>query len=137
LAQVFYPNLALFVAMGAVLPMLWVPMVWADIVLIVSYAVFLFAARWLSVVALRLLPAYAVTPLMNIQFVWMVALGAAVFGEVPSTNLFVGVFIIIATGLFLVWDQFATKPTMPVLPALSPRHGPKLRPRPVSAPETR
>jgi drug/metabolite transporter (DMT)-like permease len=137
LAQVFYPNLALFVAMGSVLPMLWVPMVWADISLIVGYAVCLFAARWLSVVALRLLPAYAVTPLMNIQFVWMVALGAAVFGEVPSTNLFVGVFIIIATGLFLVWDQFAAKPVLPVLPALSSRHGPKLRPRPVSAPEAR
>ena len=57
------------------------------------------------VVSLRLLAAYAVTPLMNLQFVWMVAFGALFFGEVPAANIYLGVAIVIGSGVFLVWDQ--------------------------------
>lgn len=107
LAQVFYPNLAIFVIMGLALPFVWQPMALADMVWVMAYAVMLFAARWVLVVALRMLTAYAVTPLMNLQFVWMVILGAVVFGEVPAAHTYLGVGIVIASGLFLVWDQFA------------------------------
>lgn len=106
LAQVFYPNMAIFVAMGLVLPFVWRPMPLADLGWVVAYAGFLFAARWLLVVALRLLAAYAVTPLMNLQFVWMVVLGAVFFGEYPAAGTYLGVAIVIASGLYLVWDQF-------------------------------
>lgn len=107
LAQVFYPNLAIFVVMGMALPFVWQPMPISDLVWVVVYAGILFVARWILVVALRMLAAYAVTPLMNLQFVWMVILGAVFFGEVPETSTYIGVGIVIATGLFLVWDQFA------------------------------
>lgn len=107
LAQVFYPNMAIFVTMGLALPFVWQPMPVADLIWVGAYALFLFLARWLLVVALRLLAAYAVTPLMNLQFVWMVGLGAVFFGEYPGTNTFLGVAIVMGTGLFLVWDQFA------------------------------
>lgn len=107
LAQVFYPNLALFTVMVVVLPFVWKPMPLADLAWVAAYAVFLFAARWTLVVALRLLAAYAVTPLMNLQFVWMALIGAAFFGEYPPVSTYVGVAIVIASGLFLVWDQVA------------------------------
>jgi len=107
LAQVFYPNLAIFAIMGLVLPFVWQPMPLSDLVWVFAYAAILFAARWTLVVALRMLAAYAVTPLMNLQFVWMVILGALFFGEMPAVNTYLGVGIVIATGLFLVWDQFA------------------------------
>lgn len=106
LAQVFYPNAAVFVTMACALPFVWKPMPAHDLLWVAAYAGFLFAARWLLVVALRMLAAYAVTPLMNLQFVWMVALGAVFFGEYPAANTFLGVAIVIGTGLFLVWDQF-------------------------------
>lgn len=106
LAQVLYPNLAIFAVMGLALPFVWQPMPLADLALVAGYAVLLFAARWLLVVALRLLAAYAVTPLMNLQFVWMVALGAMIFSEFPEANTYLGVAIVIGSGLFLVWDQF-------------------------------
>jgi len=118
LAQVFYPNLALVAVMALALPFVYKPMPMADIGWAASYAVLLFGARWLLVVALRLLPAYAVTPLMNLQFVWMVILGAVFFGEVPATNIYLGVAIVIGSGLYLIYDQFAPKPvaepTMPI-----------------------
>lgn len=107
LAQVFWPNLALFATMALALPFVWQPMAAGDVALAAAYAVLLFGARWLTVIALRLLPAYTVTPLMNLQFVWMVILGAMVFGERPGWEMLLGVAIVIASGSYLVWDRFA------------------------------
>ena len=78
LAQVFYPNLALCGTMALALPFVWQPMPAADFIWVAGYAALLFAARWVLVEALRL-AAYAVTPLMNLQFVWMAVIGAIGF----------------------------------------------------------
>lgn len=120
LAQVFYPNLAIFVTMGVALPFVWKPMPMGDLGWVAAYAALLFGARWVVVVALRLLAAYAVTPLMNLQFVWMVLLGAVFFGELPAAGTYLGVAIVIGSGLFLVWDQFTPEATRkPLLPRLN------------------
>ncbi|MEP2530639.1 DMT family transporter [Shimia sp.] len=105
LAQVFYPNLALAVTMALALPFVFKPMPLTDVGWVAAYGLFLFAARWLSVIALRLLAAYTVTPLMNLQFVWMVVLGGVFFGEMPGLNIYLGVAIVIGSGVFLVYDQ--------------------------------
>ena len=105
IAQVFYPNLALFVVMALALPVVYKPMPLTDLLWVGAYAGFLFVARWVSVVALRLLAAYVVMPLMNLQFVWMVLLGAMFFGEVPGAHVYLGVAIVIASGVFLIYDQ--------------------------------
>lgn len=126
LAQVFYPNLALVLVMAVALPFVYTPMPLVDFAWAAVYAVLLFGARWLLVVALRLLPAYAVTPLMNLQFVWMVGLGAVFFGEVPAANIYLGVAIVIGSGLYLIYEQFAPKPvlqTPEIGPVLVTRRG--------------
>lgn len=105
LAQVFWPNLALLIAMGAALPFVWRPMSMADAGWIVGYAVFLFGARYVVAEALLLLPAYVATPLMNLQFVWMVAIGMVAFGEIPGTGTVLGVMLVIASGLWLVIEE--------------------------------
>lgn len=105
LAQVFYPNLAVFLSMGLALPFVYQAMPMSDLAWVVAYAGLLFAARWLLVVSLRLLAAYAVTPLMNLQFVWMVILGAVFFSELPAANTYLGVAIVIGSGMFLIYDQ--------------------------------
>lgn len=106
LAQVFYPNLAIFVVMGCALPFVWRAMPLTDLGWVAAYALFLFAARWLVTVALRLLPAYVATPLMNLQFVWMVVIGYAAFGEVPGVGTLTGVTLVIASGLWLVMEEY-------------------------------
>lgn len=113
LAQVFYPNLAICLTMAGVLPFVWRPMPLGDLGWVCAYAGLLFAARWVSVVALRLLAAYVVTPLMNLQFVWMVALGALAFGEYPGVGTLLGVVIVVASGFYLIWDQFAPETRLP------------------------
>lgn len=110
LAQVFYPNLALMVVMACALPFVFRPMGWADLGWACAYAAFLFGARWVLVAALRLLPAYVVTPLMNLQFLWMVAIGLVAFGERPGPGVFVGAAVVIAAGTWLVWDQTRPRP---------------------------
>jgi drug/metabolite transporter (DMT)-like permease len=110
LAQVFYPNLALMGVMACALPFVWQPMGLADLGWALAYAVVLFGARWVLVAALRLLPAYVVTPLMNLQFLWMVAIGIIAFGEVPGAGVFIGAAIVIAAGSWLVWDQARPRP---------------------------
>ncbi|MEO1140558.1 MAG: DMT family transporter, partial [Pseudomonadota bacterium] len=80
LTQVFYPNLVLMLVMAAALPFVFTPMSIGDMTWALTYAVLLFAARWVLVAALRVLPAFVVTPLMNLQFLWMVGIGVVVFG---------------------------------------------------------
>lgn len=105
LAQVFWPNLALMVVMAAALPFVWRPMTLVDGAWIVGYALALFGARYVVAEALRLLPAYVATPLMNLQFVWMVAIGMIAFGETPGTGTVLGVMMVIASGLWLVVEE--------------------------------
>ncbi len=105
LAQVFYPNLALALCMMLALPFEYEPMPLGDLAWVAGYGVLLFAARWLSVLALRFLSAYAMMPLMNVQFIWMVILGALLFGEFPAANVYLGAFFVIGSGLVLILDQ--------------------------------
>lgn len=105
LAQVFWPNLAVMVVMGAALPFVWKPVAPFDLAWIAAYAGALFAARWLSVEALRLLPAHVATPVMNLKFLWMVAIGWWGFGEIPSTGTVLGALLVIGSGLWLVADE--------------------------------
>jgi len=105
LAQVFYPNLGLALAMLVALPFVWRPMGLMDLGWAAAYATLLFGARWVLVAAFRALPAYVVTPLMNLQFVWMVVLGALAFGEMPGLLVFAGAGIMVTAGAWLIWDQ--------------------------------
>lgn len=105
LAQVFYPQSAVFLTMLFLVPLGWKPMPTLDILLAVGCAVVLFSARLVLVIALRHLTAYAVTPLMNLQFVWMVLIGMVVFNEVPESSTLIGVLIVMASGIYLVYDQ--------------------------------
>jgi drug/metabolite transporter (DMT)-like permease len=102
LLQVLYPNLALFLAMGCVLPFVYKPMGGLDMLLIASYASLLFFARWVLVVALTHMKAYVATLLMNLQFVVMIVVGAVVFAELPSLNLIIGASVIILAGIYLL-----------------------------------
>lgn len=105
LAQVFWPNAALMLVMGVALPFVWQPIGLADLGWIAAYSAFLFGARYVSAEALRLLPAHVALPLMNLQFVWMVAIGYAFFGEAPQAGTILGAMLIVASGLWLVAEE--------------------------------
>ncbi|MBY6119196.1 MULTISPECIES: DMT family transporter [Mameliella] len=115
LAQVFWPNAALMVVMALALPFVWKPMSLTDLGWVGAYAAALFAARYIVAEALRLLPAYVATPLMNLQFVWMVVIGFLVFGEVPTLGTWAGVMLVVGSGFWLVLEEHLSRPR--VIPA--------------------
>ncbi|MCP4817619.1 MAG: DMT family transporter [Shimia sp.] len=107
LAQVFYPNLMLGAVMCVALPYVWLPMAWMDWALVGAYSVALFAARWICILALRLLPVHVVTLLMSLQFLWMVWLGHRFFGEQPGLHVYIGAIVVAGAGAVLVVQRLA------------------------------
>lgn len=102
LAQVFWPNLAIFLCMAAVAPMVWKPMPLVDIGWALAYGATLFVSRWICVLALERLSAHAVVLIMNLQFVWMVVMGWAFFAEWPTQSVVAGALLICLSGFALV-----------------------------------
>ncbi|SMX45325.1 DMT family transporter [Maliponia aquimaris] len=115
LAQVFWPNAALMVTMAVALPFVWKPMNLTDMGWVTAYAAALFGARYLVAEALRLLPAYVATPLMNLQFVWMVVIGFLFFNEIPTIGTWLGVLLVVGSGFWLVFEEQLARPK--VIPA--------------------
>lgn len=109
--QVLYPNLAIASVMVLFLPFVWKPMNPSSMAMVAAYGVLLFAARWVLVLALTRLKAYVATPLINIQFAFMLTGGYLVFGEIPSMSLIVGACLIIASGLYLLYAQHVVQRT--------------------------
>jgi drug/metabolite transporter (DMT)-like permease len=62
-------------------------------------------AQYLWTRALAVAPASAVSPFYYLMLVWGMALGYAVFGEVPDLNLWVGGGVVVAAGILLLWHE--------------------------------
>lgn len=63
------------------------------------------AAQYCWTRALVLAPATAVSPFFYFMLVWATGLGFVVWGEVPTIAVLVGSCIVVATGLFLLWNE--------------------------------
>jgi S-adenosylmethionine uptake transporter len=105
LVQVFYPNLALAAASAVMLPAIWQPMALIDVGRIVLYSGLLFLARWTMVMVMQRLRAPVALPLMNVQFVWMVAVGFVFFGEIPAVTTVLGALLVMCAGGIALMEQ--------------------------------
>lgn len=105
MAQVFYAQVACLILGAALLPLVWQPMTAGDLALLALYTLFLVSTRWLMVVIVRLLPAYVVLQLANLQFIWMVILGHTIFGETTGAHIWIGTALVIGSGLWLLHAQ--------------------------------
>ena len=59
--------------------------------------------------ALALAPAAVVVPWQYTGILWGVALGWAVFGDVPGLHTLLGAAVIIAAGLYILWRERALR----------------------------
>lgn len=105
LVQVFYPNLALALSAMVLLPAIWQPMHMGDVAQIALYSGLLFLARWAMVLVMQRLRAPVALPLMNVQFVWLVAVGFVFFGEVPVLTTVLGALLVMAAGIIALTQQ--------------------------------
>jgi|GEM_PF-484490 len=102
MALLFYPHLLAFIVMLAALPFVYRPMPVFDLGIAALYSGLLFVGRYVLVRALAIAPAHVVLPVMNVQFIWMVVLGAGIFAESPTMNVYLGAAIVIMSCVALV-----------------------------------
>ncbi len=107
-AGVYRPRLLLFsqLAVGAVVLTPFAILNWPQEVPPLFTAAFVLSAggsalgNYLLLIASRSLPANVVAPLVYSQILWAMVIGWAVFGDWPDGLAFVGLAIILASGLF-------------------------------------
>ncbi len=98
----------LFWIMAVSLPPAVASWVWPNLseLGVLAVAGLLFGAGQASLVfATRQAPAVVVAPFQYSQMIWAVIFGALVFGDVPTLNLYYGLAIVIAAGLFTVYRE--------------------------------
>lgn len=119
-AHLVYPHLALAVFFWPVTQHL-VPTIEApEIGLIVVLAILVLTTRALVIFAFERIPAHVATLLMNLQFVWMTAIGIKVFAEVPKPAVLLGAVFVMASGAILVAQQVQLPRKAPPKPSATP-----------------
>jgi drug/metabolite transporter (DMT)-like permease len=104
-AIVFY--FSVFAALGglASLPFGWVAPSAPQLAALVVIGFLGGIAHLLMTESFRLAPASLVAPFDYTSILWAFVLGYAVFGEVPTSLVFVGAAIVTAAGLFVIWRE--------------------------------
>jgi len=93
---------------GAVLaPLGWVTPSPRDFALLCLFGVFSIVGLACVAGALKLAPASVVAPYQYTFILWAIALGYAVFGDVPDVFTLSGAAIIVGAGLYILWRERA------------------------------
>lgn len=131
--MILYPMLSSIVAMGLLLPFVYVPMELVDFGLVASVGVMSVFAQMMIITGYRVAPAAVVAPTQYSQILWATAFGALFFDELPDVWVGIGATIIIASGVFIVWRE--SRPQVsernPILRNPNPRYdaGPSPKPK--------
>ncbi len=94
--------------MAVTLPSALLGWVWpspAELALMALAGLLMGAGQAGLVFATREAPAVVVAPFQYSQMIWAVIFGILVFGDVPGLNLFLGLGIVVAAGLFIVYRE--------------------------------
>lgn len=66
------------------------------------------------VLATREAPAVVVAPFQYTQMIWAVLFGLVFFGDQPQANLFVGMAVVVASGLYTIWRETVRRTTVTI-----------------------
>ncbi len=119
-----FPMLGNVLAMGAVLPFVYVPMPVAHLGLMGIIALFGFVAGLLVIKAYRTAPAIIVAPMQYSQILWAALYGSLLFNEAVDLYTAIGSTIIIASGIYIVLRE-GTPSVSENRPVLSTRSRPE------------
>ncbi|MFN3954916.1 MAG: DMT family transporter [Pararhodobacter sp.] len=100
-----YPMVAAVLVMGALLPLVYVPVELADLGAMAVVAVLAFAAALLIIAAYRRAEASVVAPMQYSQMIWATILGWLFFSESPDAWTIAGAALIIASGLYILFRE--------------------------------
>lgn len=118
-----YPMLGNFLAMGALMPFVYVPMPFEHLAAVAVLATLAFVAGLLIIQAYKTADAAVVAPMQYSQIIWAAIFGWAIFKEAADGVTWIGAAIIIASGLYIVVRESlaGNSRTTPVLKTQTPR----------------
>jgi drug/metabolite transporter (DMT)-like permease len=97
----FYSNFIGAIVMLPVVPFFWTTPDLRQLVLMALAGGLASLGHYMLIAAHRLAPASLLSPFIYSQLVWVIALGYAVFGDVPDSYTLAGASIVIASGLYV------------------------------------
>lgn len=109
--SLFYNNLVGTVAMLPIIPFVWTtPQSWKIALLMIVIGVLGSFGHFLLIAGHRLAPASLLSPFIYTQLIWVILLGYLVFDHVPTGWTLVGAAIVVASGLYVLYRERATRP---------------------------
>lgn len=112
-ALLLYPVLGQSIVAFLLLPSRYLPMPLADLATVASISVFGMAGTLLMFAAYRVAPPVVVAPTQYSQIAWAAAFGALFFNEPMTASTAIGMVIIAAAGVLVVWRQERQKTPVP------------------------
>jgi drug/metabolite transporter (DMT)-like permease len=97
----FYSNFVGAALMLPVVPLFWKTPDLRQVVLMALAGALASFGHYMLIAAHRLAPASLLSPFIYSQLIWVIALGYAVFGDVPDAYTLTGASIVIASGLYV------------------------------------
>ncbi|MCL6609604.1 MAG: DMT family transporter [Geminicoccaceae bacterium] len=108
--------LALFLSIGAIAApgaiLAWRPLAGEDLLWVAMAGLLQGSGQAALVLATREAPASVVAPFQYSQMLWAVLLGLLVFGDRPTPLLFVGMALVVASGLYILWRERVRRGTV-------------------------
>ncbi|RMD62011.1 MAG: DMT family transporter [Alphaproteobacteria bacterium] len=101
-AIVFYYSLASIVVAGAFMPFQWVAPTGGDWALLIAMGLVGGIGQIAMTNAFRHADVAVVAPFDYTTMVWAVAIGYGVWGDVPALNVWLGMAVVMASGLYIV-----------------------------------
>ncbi len=101
--MLLYPVAAQVIAAGLIMPFVWQPLTPMDWYIGVQMGLLGTAGGLFIIAAYRVAPAIVVAPMQYSQIFWASILGFVLWGEVPSQSAAIGICVIIAAGVALLF----------------------------------
>jgi drug/metabolite transporter (DMT)-like permease len=102
---VFYCCLVAAVISIGVIPFCWVTPSFHDLCLLILMGLIGGVAQYLTTQSYRFAPASVVAPFIYSALIWSVLFGFAIWGQLPSRWIYVGVILVIASSLYLARSE--------------------------------
>lgn len=103
---IVYSGLVGFGIVSLMVPFVWVtPPHWTVVAGMFCVGIFASLGHFLLILAHQRAPATTLMPFMYTQLIWMILVGYVAFGDVPDGFTLIGGVIVIASGLYLLWQE--------------------------------
>ena len=100
-----YQMLVITVCTLLLLPFGFKPPSWTDAAALAVAGIGNGIAQFWWTRSLSLAPPSAVVPFNYLSLVWATLLGFAIWGDVPTPHLIVGAFVVVLSGLYILWRE--------------------------------